>query len=756
MDPSWEVFTPSDFASKFVRTANPPALPSPLPVFPYDRFSPSFSQPPPPQTYNAPSITHTRQSHPLPRRFPSPCDASAASPCVQPASGGGGGEHYPPGAGGEFDALLGKGAITARADANESNPLACVSPSHDSNEGGLSKSDRRHRPEDTPHGNEDGAFEDADSNPSSTASIPTGSVPLCSDDASPQHGLATDNRQTSSSEPSRDPWHTPAVHPSIMVEPDDSTVDGSSLCSDSSPRSRPSSSCATSISGSPAPQDGDGKADTVGGRPTSPLPLRNRPSRSGGMQPMVAVQVPLITHPPVSETSSPRGPMDKFRSRTQSPRKPLAQSTREVPASRKRKRDDNTSIAVLGISSDDSDGSDNEYLASSSEEESCAEKPSKVRKLFPQPRRTVSPHRLLQCRSPIRGADHRRVPDTECPSTVERKGGHLPPCTQKGQAFLCWLEKLDHTLTALTTASCCAHPPTAVSGVGRVAENDRAVEHNREGRRRTHWTTGEDDCLAELRGDGFTWSQIEERFPDRSPSSLRQRYTKLKKRSSDIPRRPSRERPQVDDDLAKPAAKPRPPRPSTSITVCPMCKCTVDAQALGYPLPVDPNRMRFREQREFCDSHRRETARREWFQRGYPSIEWGRLDDRLHDYHSRLRCVLDPRYSSQYKQALDKIVEEYGRESLSKGMLHSAGYYGPRGDTLLWNHIIYHFSRDIDSLAKFDGLVSKCGGTVNYAQEVLVPELLVMLVQDDMGVNAEEAVQILEESDKIGVLLNCE
>jgi len=45
-------------------------------------------------------------------------------------------------------------------------------------------------------------------------------------------------------------------------------------------------------------------------------------------------------------------------------------------------------------------------------------------------------------------------------------------------------------------------------------------------------------------------------------------------------------------------------------------------------------------------------------------------------------------------------------------------------------------------------------GTLTYAQEVLVPELLVMLVQDDLGVDDTRTRRILEEGDEIGELLN--
>ncbi|KKZ62331.1 hypothetical protein EMCG_00405 [[Emmonsia] crescens] len=65
------------------------------------------------------------------------------------------------------------------------------------------------------------------------------------------------------------------------------------------------------------------------------------------------------------------------------------------------------------------------------------------------------------------------------------------------------------------------------------------------------------------------------------------------------------------------------------------------------------------------------------------------------------------------------------------------------------------FAHVINSLTGIDSLVSKYG-TVVYAQEVLVPELLEMLVQEDMVVDTKEARQILKESNKIGDLLNRE
>jgi hypothetical protein len=50
--------------------------------------------------------------------------------------------------------------------------------------------------------------------------------------------------------------------------------------------------------------------------------------------------------------------------------------------------------------------------------------------------------------------------------------------------------------------------------------------------------------------------------------------------------------------------------------------------------------------------------------------------------------------------------------------------------------------------------VVRTAGVVAYSQAVLVPELSVLLVKEDMGVNAEDARQILRDSTDIGEKLN--
>lgn len=63
------------------------------------------------------------------------------------------------------------------------------------------------------------------------------------------------------------------------------------------------------------------------------------------------------------------------------------------------------------------------------------------------------------------------------------------------------------------------------------------------------------------------------------------------------------------------------------------------------------------------------------------------------------------------------------------------------------------FASRIRRLAGTDRLVS-AAGVAGFVQGVLAPELVVMLVKDDMNVDEEQARVILEESSEIGNLVN--
>lgn len=63
------------------------------------------------------------------------------------------------------------------------------------------------------------------------------------------------------------------------------------------------------------------------------------------------------------------------------------------------------------------------------------------------------------------------------------------------------------------------------------------------------------------------------------------------------------------------------------------------------------------------------------------------------------------------------------------------------------------FAARIRRRAATDKLVS-AAGVAGFVQAVLAPELVVMLVKDDMQVDEEQARVVLEESSEIGHLLN--
>jgi RTC4-like domain len=70
-------------------------------------------------------------------------------------------------------------------------------------------------------------------------------------------------------------------------------------------------------------------------------------------------------------------------------------------------------------------------------------------------------------------------------------------------------------------------------------------------------------------------------------------------------------------------------------------------------------------------------------------------------------------------------------------------------------HSMDHFGPHIGSIACFDSLIATCGVTT-YAREVLIPEMAVMLVKEDMGVDDAKARRISGESSETGELLNDE
>ncbi|EDN10519.1 predicted protein [Histoplasma mississippiense (nom. inval.)] len=623
----------------------------------------------------------------------------------------------------------------------------------------------------------------------------------------------TSHRQEWSRSSSDDPL---PFDPPITVDPDDSATDRSAVDSTfTSPAKRDTSSRATSISHSPKADGGSNEAGTgIAGVRSIQLKRQRRPrAGTGDMHPMVAVEVPVIADRLEEAMSGSmryeNGLSSRLRTRQQKTR---ARSRREVPDTQDCKLpgkpvqcvEDDTTMSDTGSSSAHSDDTDDDYRASS-EEDGPMKPPSKRRRLSTPPSGPASRRPRFRIPRAAAAAGREDVEREDCrvrtttakdryptpgntnhgldtyahprpPIDDETRSCPLPLLT-RGEAVML-SSRVAHVVFEMVmrrpmTASDLAGETTAAADAERDYD-ERKVEDL--GGRRRRWTREEDDRLMTLKQDGFSWTEIEERFPHRQLGSLRQRwYTKLQNTHANNPPPPTSRgksgtpptpvetshrypggQPQPADDRAMPNAKPRTPSPSSTVTaMCPVCNSVVEVEA-SSAFNAANNRMRVREQLWFCENHRKETARREWSRLRYPIIAWDRLDDRLTQFHPRLHRILnDSRYRSRYKSVVLEKVRRHGRKILSRSVLHSTGYYGLRGHEILSAHVVSHFKDAIDSLAGIDSVASKYG-TVVYAQEVLVPELLEMLVQEDMGVDAKGARRILKESNEIGNLLNLE
>jgi hypothetical protein len=174
-------------------------------------------------------------------------------------------------------------------------------------------------------------------------------------------------------------------------------------------------------------------------------------------------------------------------------------------------------------------------------------------------------------------------------------------------------------------------------------------------------------------------------------------------------------------------------------------------------------------QQRFCRHHKAETAREVWTERGYPQIRWESLGKRLQGHHDKLVAVLEGKTHSAYRDRLQKVVDSRATRSARTAYNKSAnagdddgleikpGYYGPRGEKAMTEHILSDFSGELRGLAVSDALVAAAGvagGVSGFVQAVLVPEVAVLLVKEDMKVDMQQARKILAESWELGELLN--
>lgn len=185
-------------------------------------------------------------------------------------------------------------------------------------------------------------------------------------------------------------------------------------------------------------------------------------------------------------------------------------------------------------------------------------------------------------------------------------------------------------------------------------------------------------------------------------------------------------------------------------TKCPWCGDVVSEQALKEY--SKGKRLNVQMQTRFCAKHKRETAMDTWRERGYPHIDWDRLEERLKDHQEYLSKIVDGK-KSYYRNLLAEKIQTGQARSLKKEGDLNPGYYGPRGCKLMCDYLVEEFGESLKEKATEDRVIAGRGSAA-FIQSVLVAELAVRLIIEDMDVSAGEAREIMEESKPLGELLH--
>ena len=178
--------------------------------------------------------------------------------------------------------------------------------------------------------------------------------------------------------------------------------------------------------------------------------------------------------------------------------------------------------------------------------------------------------------------------------------------------------------------------------------------------------------------------------------------------------------------------------------------------------------MSYKWQERFCRYHKVDSAQHTWTQRKYPAVDWQQLYQRLRGHNKHLEAVINRNTPSTFRNKLQQQIKSgktrsthsaFGQGDPGKTRESAVGYYGPRGEKLMTEHIVNNFGDELRDLATKDPLLKAsgvAGGVSGFIQAVLVPELAVRLIMEDMDVDAKRAQETLADSADLGELLNDE
>jgi hypothetical protein len=183
-------------------------------------------------------------------------------------------------------------------------------------------------------------------------------------------------------------------------------------------------------------------------------------------------------------------------------------------------------------------------------------------------------------------------------------------------------------------------------------------------------------------------------------------------------------------------------------TRCPMCKKLVDEDYIQKFKNLST-----RMQMKSCQSHQKSSASEEWKNKGYPDIKWEALNTRIDEHRKFISGLI--KGANCHSRALLEEKVQTGKERNLRTTTSSLtpGYYGTRGLRAISEHVMRVFSKLLMKRAIKDKLVA-ARGVAGFVQLVLVPEVTVLLISEDMGVDVKEARDILTNSIGLGEVVH--
>jgi hypothetical protein len=172
----------------------------------------------------------------------------------------------------------------------------------------------------------------------------------------------------------------------------------------------------------------------------------------------------------------------------------------------------------------------------------------------------------------------------------------------------------------------------------------------------------------------------------------------------------------------------------------------------------------------FCHAHKKNSAQKEYAQKGYPDIDWKALPRRIRRHKTTLSQILNndrlsihrDRYEplaltgkaaavpSRRTDLAEDVQEELESYALDEKAVYP-GYYGSHGRRVITESVMDTLKVEMKNCKD---RVVQASGIAAFVQAVMVPEVAILLIMDDCSVGRKEADRIREKTYDMGLLLN--